>query len=87
VFTGKLIYEERLGTGRTGFTASPVAADGKLYSTGEYGEIVVVKAGPKFEILAQNAMDEVCMATPALSPGALIFRTQGHVVAVGKPTS
>lgn len=33
--TGKRLYQERLGTGRTGFTASPVAADGKLYFTSE----------------------------------------------------
>lgn len=80
--TGKQVYQERLGTGRTGFTASPVAADGKIYFTSEMGDIFVVKAGPKFELLAQNAMDEVCMATPAVSEGVLYFRTQGQVVAI-----
>ena len=42
----------------------------------------VVKAGPKFELLATNPLGEVCMASPAISAGALLFRTQGHVICV-----
>lgn len=85
--TGKRLYQERLGTGRTGFSASPVAADGKLYYTSEMGDIFVVKAGPMFQLLATNPMEEVCMATPAISEGALYFRTQGHVVAIADKTA
>jgi outer membrane protein assembly factor BamB len=59
-----------------------VAADGKLYLTSEEGEIFVVQAGPKFKILSQNPMGEVCMATPAISENALYFHTQGHLVAL-----
>ena len=81
--TGTRIYQERLGTGRTGFTASPVASDGKLYFTSEEGDIYVVKAGGKFEVIGTNPMGEVCMATPAISEGVMFFRTQGHLVAVG----
>ena len=81
--TGKEVYNERLGTGRTGFTASAVAGDGKLFFTSEEGDIYVVKAGAKFEILAKNEMGEVCMATPAISEGVLFFHTQGHIVAIG----
>jgi outer membrane protein assembly factor BamB len=84
--TGNRLYQERLGTGRTGFTASPVAADGKLYFTSEEGEIYVVKAGPEFKLLSTNPMGEVCMATPAISEGLLLFRTQGHLVAIGEKT-
>jgi outer membrane protein assembly factor BamB len=82
--TGKPIYQERLGTGRTGFSASPVAANGKLYFTSEEGEVYVVQAGPTFKVLATNPMDEICMATPAISEGVLYFRTQGHVVAIAE---
>ena len=82
--TGERVYNERLGTGRTGFTASGVAADGRLYYTSEEGDIFVVKAGPKFELLAQNPMGEVCMATPAISGDALYFRTQGHLVSISQ---
>lgn len=80
--TGKRIYQERLGTGRTGFTASSVAASGKLYLTSEEGDIYVVQAGPEFKLLSVNPMGEICMATPALSEGTVFFRTQGHLVAI-----
>jgi outer membrane protein assembly factor BamB len=81
--TGKQMYKERLGTGGEGFTASPVASEGKLYFTSERGAVFVVKPGPDFIVLATNQMGEVCMATPAISEGTIFFRTQGHVVAVG----
>jgi hypothetical protein len=80
--TGKQIYRKRLGKGATGFTASAVAGDGKLYFTSENGEIYVVKAGSTFELLATNAMNEVCMATPAISDGSLIVRTENHVYCI-----
>jgi outer membrane protein assembly factor BamB len=83
--TGKQVYRERLGQGATGFTASAVAGDGKLYFTSENGEIYVVKAGSSFELLATNTMDEVCMATPAISEGSLIVRTEKNVYAIGEP--
>ncbi|MCH7824741.1 MAG: PQQ-binding-like beta-propeller repeat protein [Acidobacteria bacterium] len=82
--TGERMYQARLGAGG-GFSASPVAADGKVYFTGEDGDIFVLEAGPEFELLATNQMGEVCMATPAISEGMLLFRTQGHVVAVAAP--
>ena len=80
--TGKRLYQERLGTGRTGFTASAIADGGKLYYTSEEGEIFVVQAGPIFQLLAQNPMNEVCMATPALSEGCLYFHTREHLAAI-----
>lgn len=80
--TGNRRYQERLGDGTTGFTASPVAADGKLYYSSEDGDIYVIKAGFSFELLAKNNLGEICMATPAISEGTLFFRTRGHVVAI-----
>ena len=79
--SGELMYQARLGAAG-GFSASPVATGGKLYFTGEDGDIFVLKAGPRFQLLATNQMGEVCMATPAISEGMLLFRTQGHVVAI-----
>jgi outer membrane protein assembly factor BamB len=81
--TGLLIYRERLGTGGEGFTASPVAADGKIYFTSEKGSVFVVKPGREFAVLATSQLNEVCMASPAISQGSLYFRTQSHLVAVG----
>jgi len=82
--TGERLYQERLGGGSTGFSASPVAADGKVYFTSEEGDVHVVRAGETFELLAKNALGEVTMASPALSEGVLYFRTKGHLVAVGR---
>lgn len=73
----------RLGAGTTGFSASPVAGDGKVYFTSEEGEVYVLRAGPDLEVLAVNQMGEVCMATPAVAGGCLFFRTRGHLVCVG----
>ena len=80
--TGELHFRERLGGGRPGFTASAVAADGKLYFTSEDGDIYVVQAGPQFQLLATNSMGEVCMATPAISDGMLFVRTKDHLYAI-----
>lgn len=80
--TGAEVYKERIGG--VSYTASPVAADGRLYFTSEQGEVRVVKAGPEFELLAVNAMDDVCMAVPAISGGALFVRTQHALIAVGR---
>jgi outer membrane protein assembly factor BamB len=81
--TGERKYQQRLADGKTGFTASAVAAGGLVYYTSEDGGVYVIKAGPVFELVAENALGEVAMATPAISEGAIIFRTQGHLVAVG----
>jgi len=81
--TGNELYAERLGDGTTGFSGSPVAADGKLYFSGEDGLVHVVKAGREFALLATNDLGETHLATPAIADGALYFRTRGHLVAVG----
>jgi len=81
--TGELVYQQRLGRGGSGFSASPVAADGQLYFTSEEGDVYVIRAGPTFELLATNALGEVTMATPAISEGTLFFRTRSHLMAVG----
>jgi imidazolonepropionase-like amidohydrolase/outer membrane protein assembly factor BamB len=81
--TGKQVYKERLG-GSGGYTASPVAADGRIYFTSEQDGIQVVRAGPKFELLANNPVGEVCMATPAISDGMIFVRTQHHLLGIAR---
>ena len=71
--TGERKYQQRLADGKTGFTASAVAADGKVYYTSEEGGVYVIKAGPVFELLAENSLGEVAMATPAISEGVLVL--------------
>ncbi len=82
--TGEEMYSEKMGPAGLGFSASPVAASGKLYYTSEKGNIFVIPAAPHFEVLAENHMNEICMATPAISGDTLFFRTQRHLVAVSK---
>jgi outer membrane protein assembly factor BamB len=84
--TGKRVYQERLTQGGS-HSASPVAADGKLYLANEDGNVIVVKAGPTFEKLAENHMGEVIMATPAMSAGTIFIRTQHHLVAVAESST
>ncbi len=81
--SGKQFYQERLG-GTGGYTASPVAADGRLYFTSEEGEVSVVRAGPAFELLAVNKLGDVCMATPAIADGRIVFRTQHYVLGISR---
>lgn len=82
--TGEEIYRQRLTHKGGGFSASPVAADGKLYLPSEDGDFFVVKAGSQFEVLATNAMNELLMATPALSSGMMFVRAQQHLFAIGQ---
>ena len=81
--TGERVYRERIGSGGA-FSASPIAADGKIYFTSEDGDIYVVKAGPNYELLATNPMGEVCMATPAVAKGRLFIRTTDHLFSIGE---
>ena len=85
--TGERVYQERLGGTGAAFTASPVASDGKIYLPSEDGDVFVVKAGPKYELLAKNPVGEVMMATPAISDGLLIVRTVTHLYAFGEATA
>jgi len=81
--TGERLYQERLGKGGA-YSASPVASGGVLYFTSEDGDVHVVRAGPKYDLLATNSVGEVCIATPAISDDALILRTMRHVLAIGE---
>lgn len=76
-------YQQRLTQEPAAFTASPVAGDGKVYCTGEEGDVIVARAGQTFEVLARNSLGAACLATPAISEGAVFFRTRSHLLAVG----
>ena len=82
--TGKELYRQRLGTVGSGFSASPVAADGKIYLSNEDGEVTVVASGAEFKQLATSSMGELLMATPALSDGVMYVRTLRTLWAIGR---
>ena len=84
--TGAELYRQRLPVVGSGYSASPVAADGKIYLSGEDGDILVIAAGPEFKHLATNPMGEPLMATPALSEGVMYVRSPGTLFAIGRPS-
>jgi outer membrane protein assembly factor BamB len=82
--SGEEVYRQRLPQIGSGYSASPVAADGKIYLSNEDGEMLVVAAGKEFRHIATNSMGELLMATPALSDGAIYVRSSASLFAVGK---
>jgi outer membrane protein assembly factor BamB len=80
--TGAVVYgPQRLPRGF--YSASPVLADGHIYVTNEDGVTSVYKAGPKFELVAQNALNDYCLSSIAISEGQLFLRTTGHLWVIG----
>lgn len=92
--TGAAVYRKRIGEGlaqlenppdlgaRISFVGSPVAADGYLYFPAEDGHVLVVRAGPEYELVACNPSGEYVLTTPAISAGVLFIRGQQHLIAV-----
>jgi len=82
--TGRVLWQGRLGMARyEGFSASPVAVDGKVFFTNDEGETFVLRAGPKFELLHVNAIGESTLASPALVDGRWYMRTARNLIAIG----
>lgn len=79
--TGELLWQERLGGN---YSASPVAANGRIYALSDEGETVVVEAGKTFKILARNPLGEKLQASMALSKGHIYIRTAGSLFCIGR---
>ena len=83
VKTGEVLYQGRLGVAkREGFSASPVALDGKVFFTNDDGETFVLKAGREFNLLHTNTLGEQTLASPALVDGTWYFRTASNLIAL-----
>jgi outer membrane protein assembly factor BamB len=82
--TGKVVYgPQRLRP--DSYSASPVLADGKIYITSENeGLTSVYAAGPTFQLLAENPLNDYCLSSPAMSEGQIFLRTTGHLWAIGQ---
>lgn len=82
--TGKPMYLKQ-SIARAPFTASPWAADGKIYCLDENGITHVVQAGPKFKVLGKNTLNgEMTLATPAITQGSFFIRTLNTLYRIGK---
>jgi outer membrane protein assembly factor BamB len=82
--TGKEIYKVRAGGSGNTFSASPWAADGKIYLLSEDGHTFVIEAGDKYVELAKNSVDEMSFASPALAPDTIFLRTQTKLYRIGR---
>ncbi len=80
--TGREIYGRRRLRPST-YSGSPVLADGKIYITNEDGLTSVIKAGPTFQVLAENEFDDYTLSSPAVSGGRIYFRTAKFLWAIG----
>jgi outer membrane protein assembly factor BamB len=81
--TGERLYRARVGGGGA-FSASPIAADGRLYLASEDGDVFIIRAGRQYAELAKISMGEVMMASPAISDGVIVIRTLSHVWGLGQ---
>jgi outer membrane protein assembly factor BamB len=81
--TGEEVYgQQRLKPGT--YSGSPVLADGKIYVTNEDGLTTVVQAGPKFEVLSENSLNDYTLSSPAISDGQIFIRTSSYLYCIGK---
>lgn len=80
--TGKQVYMERIPDAV--FSASPVIVDGKIYAGSEQGDIHVIAADPKYQLLATNKVGECMRATPAVADGRMFVRGTNHLYCFGK---
>jgi outer membrane protein assembly factor BamB len=84
--TGKVVWEEKLkGKGtRSRSWSSMVLADGKIYATNQSADSFILKASPKFELLATNSLDEMTQSSMAISDGEIFIRTYKHLWCISR---
>jgi len=78
--TGESIYRKRVGEESGTFSASAVATQEHLYFSSESGLVIVIKTGDQYELVAENSMDGIVMATPAIAGDRLLIRTTRHLI-------
>lgn len=79
--TGESLWTQRMAGN---YSASPLAADGKLYFSNREGVTTVIKPGREYTELAANQLDGQLMASPAATDGRLYLRTDSHLYAIGQ---
>lgn len=79
--TGKRHWMERLGTH---FSASAVQVDGLVHFLADDGTTTVIRPGEKFDVVAENHLDEQCRASPAISQGCIYLRSDKHLWCIAK---
>jgi outer membrane protein assembly factor BamB len=82
IATGEQVWRERVG-GRGQFFGSPVCVNDRLYCISVEGDVVVLAASDRFQLLARNPLGEKSYATPALADGRMYLRTFSHLISIG----
>lgn len=83
--TGKEIYgRQRIAVDASGFTSSPWAYNGHIFGLSEDGVTYVIKAGPNFEVVGRNVLDEMTLATPAIAQGSVFVRTASRLYRISR---
>jgi len=81
--TGEPYYIQQRLPKAYNFKASPVAVNGKLYLSTENDDVVVLKMGEKFEVLATNTFpNQMFIASPAVAGGSLYLRSQNTLYCI-----
>ncbi len=81
--TGEPYYQQTRLPKTYSFKSSPVGANGKLYLASENEDVLVLRMGEKFEVLATNTMtDQIFIATPAISGGEIFLRSQNRLYCI-----
>jgi outer membrane protein assembly factor BamB len=81
--TGAIRYQERVGADT--YFGSPVWVDGRLFCVSTAGELVVLEASDKFNVLHRYPLNELCHTTPAVALGRMFIRTEKHLLSLGGP--
>ncbi len=77
--TGEVLWQERVGGN---FSATPVAAEGRIYFLGDNGETTVIEAGAEFKVQAKNPLGEKVQASMAVAQGQLFIRTEKNLFCI-----
>jgi len=81
--TGKPYYQQERLPKPYNFKASPIGASGKLYLASENDDVIVVRMGEKFEILATNTLkDQTFISSPAILDGEIYLRGQNTLFCI-----
>jgi outer membrane protein assembly factor BamB len=83
--TGRPYWEQQRLPRPYSFKASPVGANGKVYLATEDADVVVLRMGDRFEVLATNTLaDQSFIASPVVLDGAMYLRSRTHLFRIGR---
>jgi outer membrane protein assembly factor BamB len=78
--SGNVVWQKRVGGN---FYSSPVCIDGRIYCIDLAGEVVVIAASDEYKLMARNPLEQSTRATPAVSNGSLLIRTESRLISIG----